>query len=656
MPKSPFFAFAVVCMLSTTPSGAEVPTRTLNDGNLVLSGIPEIPTDLADQLVPYQNVRSAAFLNWSGDGKSIYVATRFGEVSQIHRVDQAGGARHQITFYQEPMGGVARRPDSDEMIFSMDEGGDEFHQLYLFDPKTGQRNLLTDGDSKNRRGAWSHDGSLLAFGSTRRNGSSNDVWIMAPEAPEKATLALESPDGTAWYGAGFSLDKKRLIIGQFVSAEDSRIHLLDLESKELSPFAGSSEAPSRNSSPAFDRDESGLFYLTDEGGEFRQLAYRSLEKSADTTLITENIPWNVRSYNMNKERTRGAFVTNEDGLSRLYLFDPSTFKYRAVEGLPIGLLGGVKFSPDSSRLAFTMNTARTPSDAFVLDLGKGALESGAMTRWTYSEVGGLDTDRFSEPELIRYPTFDQVDGRTRTVPAFLYKPDDKGPHPVVISIHGGPEGQARPGFSSQTQRWISELGVAVLVPNVRGSAGYGKTYLGLDNGFKREDSVKDIGALLDWISTQPDLDDERVVVYGGSYGGYMVLASAVHYSDRLRGAIDVVGISNFVTFLENTQAYRRDLRRVEYGDERDPEMRAHLKKISPLNNAEKIKVPLFVIQGQNDPRVPVTEAEQIVDAVRKQDQPVWYLNALNEGHGYRKKENRDVFSQTVLMFLKKCLK
>jgi dipeptidyl aminopeptidase/acylaminoacyl peptidase len=237
----------------------------------------------------------------------------------------------------------------------------------------------------------------------------------------------------------------------------------------------------------------------------------------------------------------------------------------------------------------------------------------------------------------------------------LYKPPGDGPFPVVVSIHGGPESQARPAFSSTYQLWLRELGVAILVPNVRGSSGYGKTYVGLDNGFKREDSVRDIGKLLDWIGTQPDLDSDRVAVFGGSYGGYMVLASAVHFSDRLSAAVDIVGISSFVTFLENTQDYRRDLRRVEYGDERDPAMRAHLEKISPVNNVEKITVPMFVVQGQNDPRVPVTEAEQIVAALRKQGQMVWYMNALNEGHGYRKKENRDLYQQATVLFFREHL-
>jgi len=265
-------------------------------------------------------------------------------------------------------------------------------------------------------------------------------------------------------------------------------------------------------------------------------------------------------------------------------------------------------------------------------------------------VGGLDASRFVVPELVEYPTFDG-----REIPAWIHKPREGGPHPVIIRIHGGPEGQARPVFSATYQLWVARLGAAVIQPNVRGSTGYGKTYVSLDDGFRREDAVRDIGALLDWIETQPDLDANRVVVYGGSYGGYMALASAVHYSDRLQGVIDNVGISNFVSFLENTQDYRRDRRRQEYGDERDPEMRAHLERISPLNNVSRISVPLFIIQGQNDPRVPVTEATQMVEALREQGGSVWYMNALNEGHGYRKRENRDLMQQAMMLFLEKHL-
>jgi dipeptidyl aminopeptidase/acylaminoacyl peptidase len=638
--------FATLPLQSTL---ADVERRELNNGQLILEDIPEIPQSIVDDLNRYQNVRSGSVLEWSADGRSLYVSTRFGDVAQIHRVDMPAGARTQLTFFAEPIGAVSRQPRGPKLVFSMDAGGSEFAQLFLFDPATADSRMLTDGKSRNGGVAWDRDGRRIAYQSTRRNGASNDIWMMDPDQPESARLVLEAPDGTSWSPADFDARGSRLLVNNFISITESRVYLLDLATGTRETLAGGGDGGT-NAAAAFDADGDGFFLVTDRGSEFRRLAWQPLKPGATPQVVTADIPWNVESVALSEDRRRGAFVTNEEGRSRVYLLDPATRRYAPVAGIPTGLASGLEFSPDGRRLAMTLNTAKTPSDAFVLDLGATPLEHGALTRWTFSEVGGLDTSTFLEPELVRYESFDGL-----SVPAWVYKPAGKGPYPVVISIHGGPESQARPQFSSTVQMWLQKLGVAVVVPNVRGSDGYGSTYLGLDNGFRREDSVKDIGALLDWIGTQPDLDSKRVAVIGGSYGGYMVLASAVHYSDRLKAAVDIVGISSFVTFLENTQDYRRDLRRVEYGDERDPAMRAHLEKISPLNNAGKIAVPMLVVQGQNDPRVPVTEAEQIVRALRERGQPVWYMNALNEGHGYRKKENADVYQQAVALFFREHL-
>ncbi|NBB91870.1 MAG: prolyl oligopeptidase family serine peptidase [Gammaproteobacteria bacterium] len=629
---------------------ADVDRRTANSGNVVLEDVPEIPASISEALTRYQNTRSAGLIDWSADGESLYIATRFAEVSQIHRVDQPGGARHQLTWYDEPVGGASRRPGSDLLAFLMDEGGSEFDQIFLFDPRDGSREMISDGQSRNGALEWSEDGRYLAFQSTRRNGRSNDIWMFDFDNGREAELVLESPDGSWWGPVEFSADNDKLLIVQYISVNDSRIHVLDLDSGELTRIAGSAAEPSRNLPFGFDADGEGVYMATDSEGEFAQLAWQPLRADAEKRIITDDIPWSVQGMELNHAGDAGVFVTNEGGISRMYRFDPADDSYSRIDSLPEGLVGGASFSDDDESLAIVVNNARSPSDVHVMDF-----DTGELTRWTYSEVGGLDTERFVMPELVHYPTFDQVDGRPRDIPAFVYRPEGEGPHPVIIQIHGGPESQSRPAFSSTYQLWIDRLGAAVIRPNVRGSAGYGKSYLQLDNGFLREDSVRDIGALLDWIETQPDLDADRVAVYGGSYGGYMVLASSVHYSDRLKAAVDIVGISNFVTFLQNTQDYRRDLRRVEYGDERDPEMRAHLQAISPLNNVDKIDVPMFVVQGENDPRVPVTEAEQIVAALRDQGSPVWYMNALNEGHGYRRKENRDLYSEAVVLFFERFL-
>jgi len=636
-------------VLSLSLSAQAVTQSTANNGNLVMQDIPEIPKEIVDSLNRYQNVRSAPFQGFSQDGTSIYISTRFGDVSQLHRVDKPGGARHQLTFFDEPIGSISRQPDGDMIAFTMDAGGSEYSQIFVLDPKTGDSKMLTDGESRNGALSWSDKGGKLAYQSTKRNGRSNDVWMMDAQAPEKSRMVLESTDGSWWGPVDWDNKNLNLLVQQYTSASDSKVYALDLDSGNKTLLDGSEVNPSVNYALSYGKNDKGYFLTTNQDSEYQRLAYRDFN-SAELTIITKNIDWNVSDFTLSKSGIRAAFTVNQDGISQLYLLDTKTFKYQAVQDVPIGLISGLSFSPNDKQLAMSLNTSQTPSDSFLLTLKQSPTKYADLNRWTFSEVGGLNTELFVVPELVRFESFDK-----RQIPAFVYKPNKKGPHPVIISIHGGPEGQARPYFSSNTQLWLNTLGAAVITPNVRGSAGYGKEYIGLDNGFNREDSVKDIGALLDWIATQPDLDANRVAVIGGSYGGYMVLASAVHYSDRLKAAVDIVGISNFVTFLENTKDYRRDLRRVEYGDERIPEMNAHLQAISPSNNVDKINVPLFVVQGQNDPRVPVTEAEQIVKAMQDSNKPVWYMNALNEGHGYRKKENRDIYQQAVVLFFQQNL-
>jgi len=314
--------------------------------------------------------------------------------------------------------------------------------------------------------------------------------------------------------------------------------------------------------------------------------------------------------------------------------------------LPAGVIGNLSWHRNNRDLAFSFTSARSPDDCYSLDVISGKVE-----RWTASETA-VHTDAFADAELIRWKSFDG-----KTISGFLYRPPAKfsGSRPVLIDIHGGPEGQIRPGFLGRYNYYVNELGIAVVSPNVRGSTGYGKTYMKLDNGYLREDSYKDIRALIDWIGTRQDLDVNRIAVMGGSYGGHMTLAISTFYSDRIRCSIDVVGMSNLVTFLEHTEAYRRDLRRVEYGDERDPKMRDFLERIAPMNNIEKIRKPMLVVAGKNDPRVPVSESDQIVSALKKQGTPVWYMVAKDEGHGYRKKGNADFEFYASIAFLQKYL-
>jgi dipeptidyl aminopeptidase/acylaminoacyl peptidase len=537
----------------------------------------------------------------------------------------------------------------------MDQGGGEQDQIYLFDPETATTKRISGGESRNRMVTWTRDGRNLAFQSTRRNGRSNDIWIMDPRKPGSEVMLLEAPDGT-WFGpANFSRDGQFILVQQFLNVSDSRIYVLDLDTGALQLLAGGNGYMTANRAVAFDRLGNGFFYITNSRGRAAELAWKSLNPDEGPVYLTSIIPWDVSEFALSNDGRRGAFITNEGGMSRLYLLDTKNGQFSPVKRIPLGIISNLGFSPDDRNLAMSLNAAQSPSDVYVLSLGRSPRKAKSVVRWTFSEVGGLDTRSFVEPELVHYPTFDTNGEERRAIPAFVYRPKSAGPHPVVIYVHGGPESQYKPVFNSTIQMWVAELGAAVIAPNIRGSSGYDVEFLALDDGHKREDAVKDIGALLDWIAMQPDLDASRVAIYGASYGGYIVLASAVRYSDRLRAGIDVVGISNFVTFLENTEDYRRELRRQEYGDESQSEMRAFLEQISPLKNADEIDIPLLVVQGRNDPRVPANQSVQIVQAMRDRGRPVWYIEALNEGHGYNRKENTDVYQQATVLFLRRYL-
>ena len=642
-------------LLTSNSLAVEVQRLTANDGQLIMEDIPPIPASLPQTLSRYQNIRSASFSDWSNDSKGIFIKTRFGHVDQLHRVDQPGGARYQLTFGEEPVGDVQRQPNGKLLALTRDKGGDEFDQVYLLNPENGLIRLMSDGHALNNRMAWDRRGQNLAYRSTRRNGRSSDIWIKKTSSSEPARIVLPTEDGTLWKPVDFSRDGKTLLIQQFVSVADSRVYVKDLPAGELRLLAGDAENPSSNIATGFDRQDNHVLFVTNQRDGAAELAKVTLDKMPVINFVSSRSNWDITLFVLSPDRKRGAFIANEAGISRLYLFDPKRMALKLVSKIPIGLIAGLNFSPDSKKLGMTLNSARNPSDAFVLDLGRKPLSAGKLTRWTYSEVGGLNTDNFSTPMPVQFPSPLEGQDTSLSIAAFIYLPPGDGPFPVIIHVHGGPENQFRPRFNSDFQMWIDQLGVAVVAPNIRGSLGYGSRFMTLDDGYSRETAVQDIGALLDWIRLQPQLDENRVAVFGASYGGYIALASAVHYSDRLRAAVDRVGISNFVTFLENTQDYRRELRRIEYGDERDPEMRAFLQDISPLNNVDKIKIPLFVQQGRNDPIVPMSESEQLVKALREQGQTVWYMNALNEGHGYDKKENRDLYQQATFLFLQKFL-
>jgi dipeptidyl aminopeptidase/acylaminoacyl peptidase len=617
-------------------------------GNLVLDNIPPVDTPLSAKLDDYMNSRGASFVDWLPDG-GVLIATRFGDVEQLHRVTMPLGAREQLTFYREPVVS-ARSPQSavaPGFVFLKDQGGNEYAQVYWYDNASRAVRMLTDGKGLNGGLVWSHDGKRVAFHGTGRDGVSYDLYVAEPANNFALPRLVFSGFQKNWSVQGWSPDDTRLLINNFVSANESHLFVMDIATASLTPVSEGKNV-ANVSQAKFTPDGRGVYLVTNRDSEFQQLRRIDLVSGAVETL-TAHISWDIDTFARSDDGRYLAWVANVDGQSKLTVVDVAN-RTENLPPLPDGQIGRIAFDRTGKKLGLSLESAQSPRDVFVLEL-----ERNALVRYTKSEAGPIDPLQFVPAELMRFPTFDRENGRSRQIPAFIFRPRSAGPHPVFIDIHGGPESQYTPGYNAFTQFLVRELGFTVIAPNVRGSTGYGTTFMNLDNGEDREDSVRDIGALLVWIGLQKDLDAKKVFVAGGSYGGYMSLASMVHFGDRLRGGIDVVGISSFVTFLESTSAYRRDLRRPEYGDERLPRMRAYLQRISPLTNAARISKPLLVVQGLNDPRVPASESQQMVAKIRARGGEVWYLAAKDEGHGFRKKANRDFYQRTIVTFLEKQL-
>ncbi|KOS06871.1 peptidase S9, prolyl oligopeptidase [Flavobacterium akiainvivens] len=628
--------------LSTYAQEATIPVAD----NLVAK-LPALPAAIAEDVKPYTDARSAGLAGWHPVTKEMFISTRFGNTAQIHRVAMPGGDRRQLTFFDEAPGGFSIQPTTGEyFLFSKDKGGDEFRSLYRYDIATGKSTLLAGAPRSQNGGVkWNEAGTKILYTSTRRNGADRDVYLMDPLDPSSDRKILEVTGG-GWSIADWSKDEKLVLLTNYVSVNEVQTYVYDMEAGKLTKILPKKNERTVYNGIKFAHGNTHIFVLTTSGSEFLRPAIAEI-KTGKLMWLAEGINWDFDAYAISKDGAKAAFVVNEAGQSKLYIQNITTKRYEAVTVIPTGVIDGVEWHNDNISLGITFGTATSSGDVYEYNTN-----TRKLTRWTESELGPMSLDGLGEPELVKWKSFDRQE-----ISGFLYKANKKftGKRPVIINIHGGPEGQSQPFFIGRYNYYLNELGVSILFPNVRGSVGYGKTFTDLDNGYKREDSVKDIGALLDWIATQPSLDPDRIMVMGGSYGGYMTLACATHYNDRIRCSVDIVGISNFNTFLKNTESYRRDLRRVEYGDERDPKMAAFFEKIAPLNNAGKITKPMFIIQGKNDPRVPYTEAEQMVQKIETNKGVVWYLMANDEGHGFRKKNNQDFQFYAVTAFVKEYL-
>ncbi|WGM39940.1 alpha/beta fold hydrolase [Caulobacter sp. NIBR1757] len=641
MRKALILALALIALPAAAQGKREV-------GALVYDGAPETPAALKAAIAPYYNARSAVFEDWLPDG-SMLIATRFGDTQQIHRVQRPGGDRTQLTFFSEPVNGAQAVPGAQRFLYPRDVGGAEYYQAFLRS-LDGDEVQLTAPGTRNESFVFSKDGKTVVWSQVTPGKGDYDIMLAEVANPQgrrlvhKGTGAMSPED--------ISPDGGKVLLSRYISAAETRLFVLDLKTGAATPV-GATDRKVAYSAGKFTADGQGLVLLSDDGNEVALPVVLDIASGAQRHLSFVDGPgrvrpplWGAEALTLSPDRLTAAVATNEAGYGRVDLYDLAGGGKQAVP-LPKGVLTGMGFSDDGRSLAISLSTSTGAGDVWSYDLA-----SKQLTRWTNSELGGLQASQLVEPSLIHYATFDK-----RQIPAFVYRPTgpSTGKRPVIIQIHGGPEAQELPSFNPRRQSWVNEIGAVVIVPNVRGSSGYGKTYLSLDNAEKREDSVKDIGALLDWIATQPDLDASRVAVVGQSYGGYMSLAVAGRYNDRISGAIDLYGISDWVTFLENTEGYRRDLRRAEYGDERDPKMREVFGRISPRGYVSAMKKPMMVYQGANDPRVPMSESEAMVAQLRAQGTEVWYVLARDEGHGIARKSNQEQVRATEIVFLKKVL-
>jgi dipeptidyl aminopeptidase/acylaminoacyl peptidase len=632
-------------------------------------GVPPLPARLHQLAQRYSAVVGHGFVDWHPTKREMLVAHRAPgtNTAQLFRLRGPQAALEPLTTGAEPVTSARFEPvDGRYVVFARASGGDEAYQLHRLDPETRATTQITPDGQRHTLWGWvrSAPGGALAVVASvpldrtaeggRRAQIATTVSLIDPLRPDARRVLTELPGG-GWFAGEVSRDDRQLTLTRYVSAAESEVWLVDLQGaqagqrRRLLPAEGETGLRAAHYAGAWTRDGRSLLIASDRASEFVELMRLDIA-SGTLTRLTASTPWDTSDADTSPDGRTAAVAVNVDGRDELQLLDVvSGQRLSLPRTLPGGSVDELRFHPATGDLAFINHSPLGPAQVLVMDAARTT-----VTPWT-TPVGAAELNLAELPEqrIVRWTSFDG-----RTISGVLSLPPARftGPRPVVMLMHGGPEAQAKQGWNGRWNLLIQHMGVALLEPNVRGSRGYGKTFLALDNGRLREDSVKDMASAIDWIATQPNLDARRVLVTGGSYGGYMALAAATLLNNRIAGAASTVGISNFVTFLENTESYRRDLRRVEYGDERDPAMRAFLQEISPLNRAHRITRPLMVAQGRNDPRVPWTESEQIVRSLQQRGTPVWYLLADDEGHGFAKRENADYWFTAFSHFVERTLK
>jgi dipeptidyl aminopeptidase/acylaminoacyl peptidase len=637
---------AALYLLLAPPLHAQDATFPVPD-RMKVDGVPPIPQALANAVWPYGQFRMARLLAWHPTERRMLVLTSFGNVPQIHEVRMPAGARTQLTFFVDGVStgaGASYDPTGRFFVFRKDtSGGGEAMQFFRYDLGSGQQTLLTDGRSRYGMPVWSRQRGLIAYDSTKRNGKDRDLYVMNPADP-RSERVLSEVDGT-WSVLDWSADDKEVLAQQLIpGSPETRLWRVAVDAGQRTLVTPKEGQPARWTNAQFSADGKSVFSLSDRDSDNPRLWKYDLASGAWTALTDGALA--IEMFAAAPSGHLLAVVVDRGATSELQLIDGTSGRRVATPSLPPGVIWNVIWHRSGAVVGVEFAGSRTFRDVYGVEV-----KTNRVDRWTTSEVGGVNLESLPEAELIEWKSFDG-----RMIPGILYRPPARftGPRPVIINVHGGPETRERPRMLGRSNYFRNELGAAVIYPNVRGSAGFGKTYEHLDDQRKREDAVKDIGALLDWIAAHPEYDKTRVLLTGSSYGGYITLAAAITYGDRIRCAIEAFGLSDFVAFLDGTDPSRRRDRLAEYGDPADPETRAFLKSISPLTHAAKLKIPLFIAQGAKDTRVPPDQAEAMVKAVRANGTPVWYL-LYDGGHEELPGTTNDFSIYAWALFMQKFL-
>jgi len=615
-------------------------------GTLIFDGVPAIDPTLGARIADYLVGRDASFAAWLPDD-SLLISTRFADVPQVHRVIAPLGMREQLTWYPDPITKVLTSPagPADGFAFLKGQNADAQPQLYYYSFATHGARMLSGGSGPHGSPLWSPDGQHLVFTGNDRAAAITDIYMSdlgASTAPRLIVAGRDRP----WFPLDWSADGQKLLLWQPGANQDSSLFIADVNTGSVLPAeAGGPHLGIRHA--RFSADGRGIYISSVDDGDFSELRFLDLV-THQARELTAAIPWDIVDFQIGVDGRYLAYVANDSGRDHLTVLDNQLKLELSPAGLPEGRITGLHFDHTGHRLAFSAEGPQSPSDVYVYEV-----EHNQLARWTHSEPGAVDPQSFVPAQAVQYPTWDRGKAGQRLIPAFLYQPRTAGPHPVLIDIHDGPAGQFRPGFDAFIQFAVNQLGYVVIAPNIRGSTGYGKTFADLDNGPAREDALRDLGALLVWVGMQKDLDRTHVAVMGQSYGGFMALAMLATYNDRLSGGIIVNGYASLPSYLANGTPDEVASRRAEFGDESDPQVRAQLNRLSPLNSLAQIRKPVLVFQGLQDTPAQVQQSGQIVAGIRARGGEAWYVTARNEGHDLRHIANRDAWLATVGQFLKK---